>query len=185
MKRGAFLLMAIAIAVSSCKKEECPDDIITGSVCDTTYYPIVMCHGFLASGDTYAGQVKRFIQNDYCSNSTYVFDWNSLGGGSSVNELDAFIDQVLASTSATKVELVGHSAGGGLGYDYLSDATRAAMMAPGPTTVLAAAPVVAVDQAAGLGKTTLRPLAITSSTSTAAPLWWMLAATAWMQMALL
>ncbi|MCB0755044.1 MAG: hypothetical protein H6602_00520 [Flavobacteriales bacterium] len=129
MKRGAFLLMAIAIAVSSCKKEECPDDIITGSVCDTTYYPIVMCHGFLASGDTYAGQVKRFIQNDYCSNSTYVFDWNSLGGGSSVNELDAFIDQVLASTSATKVELVGHSAGGGLGYDYLSDATRAAKVA--------------------------------------------------------
>jgi hypothetical protein len=35
----------------------------------------------------------------------------------------------LASTSATQVELVGHSAGGGLGYDYLSDANRAAKVA--------------------------------------------------------
>jgi hypothetical protein len=129
MKKLLLTLIPVMLLVPSCKKEECPDEIITDTICDTTYYPIVMCHGFLASGDTYAGQVKRFIQNDYCSTSGYVFDWNSLGGGSSVSELDAFIDQVLASTSATKVELVGHSAGGDLGYDYLSDANRAAKVA--------------------------------------------------------
>jgi len=88
-----------------------------------------MCHGFLASGDTYAGQVKRFAQNNYCGSSTYVFDWNSLGGGSSVEALDDFIDNVLSVTGAAQVELVGHSAGGGLGYDYLADATRASKVA--------------------------------------------------------
>ena len=133
MKKTAFFLLATTIIFSSCKKEECPDDIIDDdgiSVgCDTTYYPIVMCHGLLASGDTYAGQVKRFAQNHYCGTSTYVFDWNTLGGGSSELELDAFIDDVLASTGSAQVELVGHSAGGGLGYDYLSDATRAAKVA--------------------------------------------------------
>jgi hypothetical protein len=42
-----------------------------------------------------------------------------------VANLDAFINEVLQSTGASKVNLVGHSAGGGLGYSYLSDASRA------------------------------------------------------------
>jgi hypothetical protein len=127
-----FLPLLVVLFASSCKKDECPDEIDDNpsiAVCDTSFNPVIMCHGFLASGDTYTGQVKRFLQNDYCRNAAYVFDWNSLDGGSSVNELDAFIDQILASTSATQVELVGHSAGGGLGYDYLSDANRAAKVA--------------------------------------------------------
>ncbi len=128
MKKALLLLFAVSLTLSSCKKE---DEIIDNppSACDTSFYPIIMCHGFLASGDTYAGQVKRFAQNNYCGNSTYVFDWNSLGGGSSVDALDDFIDNVLSSTGVAKVELVGHSAGGGLGYDYLADAARAAKVA--------------------------------------------------------
>ena len=131
MRNTILIFIAFTFMLSSCKKE---DDIIiddngTPAVCDTSYNPIIMCHGFLASGDTYAGQVKRFTQNGYCGTSTYVFDWNSLGGGSSVNALNDFIDDVLMTTGATQVELVGHSAGGGLGYDYLSDATRAQKVA--------------------------------------------------------
>lgn len=130
MKKLLLPLFIVSLLVTACKKDECPEDMIdndgTEAVCDTAYNPVVMCHGLLASGDTYAGQVKRFRQNNYCENSIYVFDWNTLGGGSSELELDAFIDDVLAATGATQVELVGHSAGGGLGYDYLSDPTRAA-----------------------------------------------------------
>ena len=94
MKKTLFPFLALVLFITSCKKDECPDDMndITEAICDSTFNPVVMCHGFLASGDTYAGQVKRFMQNRYCSESTYVFDWNSLDGGSSVNELDAFID---------------------------------------------------------------------------------------------
>ena len=117
MKHLLFPLVTIALFITSCKKDECPEDVNDNApiaVCDSSFNPVVMCHGFLASGDTYARQVKRFVQNNYCSSSTYVYDWNSLGGGSSVNDLDEFIDQVLTSTSATQVELVGHSAGGSL-----------------------------------------------------------------------
>lgn len=130
---AAFL--ALSVVLAACQKEEPlvndQNDITTPTPadCDTTFYPVVMCHGFLASGDTYAPQVKRFVQNGYCPNFLYVLDWNSLGGGSAVGQLDEYIDGILSRTGASKVELVGHSAGGGLGYDYLSEATRAAKVA--------------------------------------------------------
>ncbi|MFT6211342.1 MAG: pimeloyl-ACP methyl ester carboxylesterase [Bacteroidia bacterium] len=132
MKKAILLLFTISSMFSSCKKDEHSPVIDDGGIdvtCDTTFNPVVMCHGLLASGDTYASQVKRFTQNNYCGNSTYVFDWNTLGGGSSVDGLDDFIDDILSSTGAEQVELVGHSAGGGLGYDYLADATRAGKVA--------------------------------------------------------
>ncbi|HRI61930.1 MAG TPA: alpha/beta fold hydrolase, partial [Saprospiraceae bacterium] len=97
-------------------------------LCDTCKYPIVMVHGFLASGDTWTKFHQLFTSNGYKPNQLYAFDWNSLNqlGGNTVTLLDAFIDQVLVKTGASKVRLIGHSAGGGVGYNYLSDATRAA-----------------------------------------------------------
>lgn len=135
MQRIVLLSLVLAASLSACQKD-LPEQHIDSDIttpppadCDTSFHPIVMCHGFLASGDTYAPQVKRFVQNGYCPNFLYVLDWNSLGGGSAVGQLDEYIDGILSRTGATKVELVGHSAGGGLGYDYLSDAARAAKVA--------------------------------------------------------
>jgi pimeloyl-ACP methyl ester carboxylesterase len=91
--------------------------------------PVVMLHGFLASGDTYANTVMRFTSNNYCPDLLYVYDWNTLGGGNDNAALSAFIDQVLSQTGATQVDLVGHSAGSGFCYTYLSDDTRAAKVA--------------------------------------------------------
>ncbi len=103
-----------------------PDPI---AICNDTLNPIVMLHGALASGDTYATQAMRFTSNDYCEDRLFAFDWNTLGGSGNELLLDAFIDDVLAQTNATQVDLVGHSAGGGLSYTYLSDETRAAKVA--------------------------------------------------------
>lgn len=99
-------------------------------VCDDSLLPIVVMHGFLASGDTYAKQFQRFTTNDYCAERLFAFDWNSVGfGNDNTTTLDAFIDEVLAATNAEKVNLVGHSAGGDLGYSYLSDGVRAEKVA--------------------------------------------------------
>lgn len=92
--------------------------------------PIVFVHGFLASGDTWARQVMRFTSNGYCAERLYAFDWNTLAqGADNAALLDRFIDSVLQITKSTKVNLVGHSAGGGLGYTYLSNSQRAAKVA--------------------------------------------------------
>ena len=99
--------------------------------CDTTKRPVVFIHGFLASGDTYAGQIQRFINAGYCENRIFVFDWNSVSGNGKKTDslLNVFIDNVLSHTGARQVDLVGHSAGGGLGRGYLIDSLNAGKVA--------------------------------------------------------
>ncbi len=81
--------------------------------------PIIFVHGFLASGDTYEKQLKRFTSNGYSPADLYAFDWNSLGDRSVITpNLNKLVDTVLARTGKTKVHLVGHSAGTGVVQDY-------------------------------------------------------------------
>lgn len=128
------------LALLACQKinslPETTDNVLTDKpivppvspfACDTCQYPLVMVHGFLASGDTYAPFLQLFRTNGYKTSYFHAFDWNSLNQGANNSAaLDAFIDTVLAKTGAEKVSLMGHSAGGGLCYTYLSDPARAA-----------------------------------------------------------
>lgn len=89
--------------------------------------PLVMAHGLLASGDTWAPHVKRFIANGHPPECYHAFDWQTLNmGADHPGNLDVFIDAVRAYHGAQQVDFMGHSAGGGLGYEYLADPTRAA-----------------------------------------------------------
>ena len=128
--RQYFWILVLLLSVQACKKD-CQDIKPTPiPSCDSSRIPIVMVHGFLASGDTWAKQKMRFESNGYCSQSVYVFDWNSLNqGADNVQGLDAFINQILEETGKQQVNLVGHSAGGGIGYQYCADAGRAAKIA--------------------------------------------------------
>lgn len=94
--------------------------------CDESKPPVVFVHGFLASGDTWTTQIQRFASNGHCQDRYFAFDWNSIAGAGADALLDKFIDSVRNITGADKVHLVGHSAGGGRGYTYLSDPVRAA-----------------------------------------------------------
>lgn len=96
--------------------------------CDPKRPPIVFAHGFLAAGDTWSTQLQRLVENGYCPDRLFAFDWNTLDQNATdarVTDLDHFIDGVTQTTGAAQVDLVGHSAGGGLGYSYLSDPARA------------------------------------------------------------
>ena len=105
-------------------------DTNVGPTCDETRRPIVMVHGFLASGDTWSPHARRFAANGWCTGYVRAFDWNTLDrGGDHTTLLDEFVDSVLEDTGSDRVDLVGHSAGGGLGYEYLEDAERAAKVA--------------------------------------------------------
>jgi len=100
------------------------------SGCDSTFRPIVFVHGFLASGDTWANFVRDFQAAGYCPDRFYAFDWNTLDRSVDHNSaLDVAIESLLARTGARQVDLIGHSAGGGLGYLYLTDSARAAKVA--------------------------------------------------------
>ena len=99
-------------------------------IAEREYLPILMVHGFLGSGDTFAKHKQLFIANDYPQDHVRVFDWNSLGDqGLALSSLDNFIDKILSETGKEQLNLCGHSAGGSLSYDYLSQADRAAKVA--------------------------------------------------------
>ena len=101
--------------------------LFANAQCDRSVRPVIFVHGFLASGDTWSNAVEHFRQAGYCSDRLYAFDWNSISGTGKTNEqtLVQLIDRVLASTGARQVDLVGHSAGGGLVRGLLKDSTLA------------------------------------------------------------
>jgi len=107
----------------SCSSTDGGDEVQEAQKSD---FPIIMMHGALGSGDTYATQAQRFVSNGYSAELIYAFDWNSLDQlGTPELELDVFVENVLTTSGKGKVILVGHSAGGNLGYTYLSNAARA------------------------------------------------------------
>ncbi|NDC78430.1 MAG: alpha/beta fold hydrolase, partial [Chitinophagia bacterium] len=82
--------------------------------CSSTLPPVVFVHGFLGSGDNWAEHARRLEAAGWCPDRIQAFDWNSIDRGSRPDSLlDLFIRQVLRRTSAGKVVLVAHSAGGG------------------------------------------------------------------------
>lgn len=98
--------------------------------CADKNLPIVFVHGFMGSGDNWATQIQRFTNNGFCEDKLFVFDWNSVGVGTSINGLlNMFIDDVLQKTNSPKINLVGHSAGGGVCYNYLKDSLQALKVA--------------------------------------------------------
>ncbi len=98
--------------------------------CVDTNLPIVFVHGFMGSGDNWATQIQRFTSNGFCEDKLFVFDWNSVGGGSNTSSLlNKFIDGVLQKTNSQQINLVGHSAGGGVCYSYLKDSLQALKVA--------------------------------------------------------
>jgi hypothetical protein len=131
MKNFFLMLLLATTFFTSCKKDEDDDNNHnhnTATCNDSTVIPLVMLHGTLASGDTYANTVMRFTSNDYCGSRLFVFDYNgaNFGGTLDTAALDDFIDEVLQTTGVTQVNLAGHSLGGGFGYQYLSNAAHAA-----------------------------------------------------------
>ncbi|MFN3952554.1 MAG: alpha/beta fold hydrolase [Thermaurantimonas sp.] len=129
MKKALTVTAIILFGFIACRKDSSNSSSNDHNPCNQ-FTPIVFIHGFLASGDTWAGQVMRFASNGYCADRLYVFDWNTLAQGANhAALLDRFIDSIRTYTKAGKVNLAGHSAGGGLAYTYLSDNQRAAKVA--------------------------------------------------------
>ncbi|MFJ7046266.1 lipase [Streptomyces sp. JV178] len=89
--------------------------------------PVVLVHGtFANSVDNWLGLAPYLVNRGYC---VYSLDYGQLPGvpffnglgpiDKSARQLDTFVDQVLASTGAAEVDLVGHSQGGMMPRYYL------------------------------------------------------------------
>lgn len=98
----------------------------------TTARPVVFVHGFYGSASQFESQAQRFMANGYPAAYLDAYENDTSGAttmDAQVLELDAKIDEVLAKTGYTKVDLMGHSRGGFLSLSYLADPARAAKVA--------------------------------------------------------
>lgn len=104
---------------------------VAAAPCRSAHRPIIFAHGLLAAGDTWAPHIMRLVANGYCEDELYRLDWNTLAGDTAeaAEALDALVDRARSVTGKAEVDLVGHSAGGGLGYAYLADAAYAVKVA--------------------------------------------------------
>lgn len=120
MKNFICLLLFFysAVFIISCKN----DSLNIAPEIDT---PIIMVHGFLASSDTYEKQYERFLSNNYKSNMLYALNYNSLDITNASKSLDEFVDEVLLKTGAKSVDLIGHSLGSTLVYEYCKNTRNA------------------------------------------------------------
>lgn len=93
-----------------------------GSTAQVKHTPIIFVHGMLASGDTWSNTVQHFTNAGYSMGELHVLDWNTLNFNRSAaqSQLDSLIAVVLKSTKSKKVNLVGHSAGGGVCSSYIT-----------------------------------------------------------------
>ncbi len=90
-------------------------------------YPVVLVHGtFENMDDNWGGASPLLADNGYC---VFAFNYGGSSSGSDIQgtgdiaagagQLAAFVNQVLAKTGASKVDLVGHSQGGMMPRYYI------------------------------------------------------------------
>ena len=92
--------------------------------CKSSKRPIIFVHGFMGGGDNFSLMIQRFLQNGYCPDDLFVFDWDTLTQNFSVSyavePLANLIENALKSKGKDKVDLICHSMGGVLCSLYLN-----------------------------------------------------------------
>src|SRR5438093_5261161 len=109
---GALLLSAASAADASIK------------------HPILFVHGFEGSGAQFESQAMRFESNGYAATWIDEVDYNSTQAVGDKSEVDQQIDEAIAAlkqlTGKSQVDVVAHSLGTSVMYDYLTNGEMAA-----------------------------------------------------------
>jgi pimeloyl-ACP methyl ester carboxylesterase len=118
--RAALPLGLLVVVASGCAGHDDGDSggtsscpvVVADADCDKNQRPFVFVHGTFGSGDNFAHVARLLGSNGFCQDRIVAVEYNSLGEAPGTNgELDAAIDDILARTGATQVDLAGHSQG--------------------------------------------------------------------------
>jgi triacylglycerol esterase/lipase EstA (alpha/beta hydrolase family) len=92
--------------------------------------PILFVHGIEGSGAQFESQAMRFMSNGYPRRWIDEVDYNSTRAVADKSEVDQQVDDAIASlkrrTGRSKVDVVAHSLGTSVMYDYLTNGAMAA-----------------------------------------------------------
>src|SRR5438445_5640018 len=94
------------------------------------YNPILFVHGIEGSGAQFESQKMRFMSNGYPEKWIDEVDYNSTRAVGDKSEVDQQIDDAIAAleqrTGKSQVDVVAHSLGTSVMYDYLTNGDMAA-----------------------------------------------------------
>jgi triacylglycerol lipase len=78
-----------------------------------THDPILFVHGWNSSSTTWNTMVSRFQADGWASNELYNWSYNyKQSNATTAQQISDKVNQILAATGATKVDLISHSMGG-------------------------------------------------------------------------
>lgn len=82
--------------------------------------PIVFVHGQTGSAQQFETQAMRFTSNGYPQELLFAFEYDTNQPVNPIQDLDAFIDDVLAETGSSEIYAIGHSRGTSVLTEYLT-----------------------------------------------------------------
>jgi hypothetical protein len=92
--------------------------------------PVLFVHGIEGSGSQFESQKMRFMSNGYPEAWVDEVDYNSTRAAGDKSEVDAQIDAKIAAlkqkTGRAKVDVIAHSLGTSVMYDYMTNGSEAA-----------------------------------------------------------
>jgi hypothetical protein len=92
--------------------------------------PILIVHGFESAGSNFASQAMRFESNGYPHSWVEEIDYDSTAAVGNHEEVDKQIDEAITAlkqrTGKSQVDLIGHSEGTSVSYNYLTEGEKAA-----------------------------------------------------------
>ena len=110
---GFATVLVVALAVSAAP---------TPVEAQTAQDPIVFVHGWNSSASTWNTMIDRFVAAGYPRSSLLAFTYNSNTSNRTIaGQVAAAVDQLKASTGATKVDIIAHSMGSLSSRSYLKE----------------------------------------------------------------
>jgi pimeloyl-ACP methyl ester carboxylesterase len=121
VKTRVMLLLSLTVLLASaCGSDDDTNSgdtlacsvVVADADCDRSQRPFVFVHGTFGSGDNFAHVARLLGSNGFCQDRIIAVEYNSLGDQPGTDgEIDAAIDEVLAATGFSQVDLAGHSQG--------------------------------------------------------------------------
>lgn len=95
---------------------------LAGAAAASAREPIVFVHGWNSSGSTWNTMISRFQADGYTAAELNNWSYNTgQSNATTASQLSTKVNQVLAATGATKVDLITHSMGGLSSRYYLKN----------------------------------------------------------------
>lgn len=126
------LTLALVTSVASCASTVTAPDTICGtnrsaSTAPITHDPILFVHGYGGNGGNFCAMIDRFRADGWTDRELYAYNYSFIASyAADAEEIRAQVDQILATTGATKVDIIAHSAGSVSSRYYLKNLGGAA-----------------------------------------------------------